>query len=60
MPSAVPEGVSTPAHIGLGMVLEEMTNAKGMGVVERLMHHQVRRLVVLTLSNSVYCLQATA
>lgn len=38
MPSAVPGGVYTPAHIRLGMALEEMTNAKGMGAVERFMH----------------------
>lgn len=42
------------------MVLEEMTNAKGVGAVERFMHYQVRRLVVLTLSNLMYCLKATA
>ncbi|RMC16182.1 hypothetical protein DUI87_08396 [Hirundo rustica rustica] len=28
MPSKVPGDVCTPAHIGLGMALEEMTNAK--------------------------------
>lgn len=60
MPSAVPGGVYTPAHLRLSMALGEMTNAKGMGAVERFMHHQVRRLVVLTLSNLMYCLKATA
>lgn len=35
-------------------------DAKGMGAGRRFMHHQVTRLVVLTLSNLMYCLKATA
>lgn len=60
MPSALPGGVYTPAHIRLGMALEEMTNAKGMGAVERLNAPPGQEVGSSHISNSMYCLKATA
>lgn len=59
-PSAIPGGVHTSFHPRQGTALGETIDAKGIGAGAQFMHRQVTRLVVLTLSNLVYRIKATA